>query len=286
MSFGKKAAFPTKILVYGFLLLWALFTILPLYWVASTTFKDPSEAKGFPPTLFPRSFSLKNIYLVFYDPMQHRALGFRPYLNSLILALVMSLITAVISFFAGFGFARYRFRGREILMLALLFINMLPLMAKMIPLFRMFILYRLYDTYIGLILLHSASNAPFAAWLMQGYIRSIPIDLEDSAMIDGCTRAKAVRRIIGPLCAPALAAVTVLSFRYAWNEFTAALILTTSEKLKPYTVAIYKFIGDHSKIDWHLISAAAFISIIPIIFAFAFFQRYFVSGLTRGAIKD
>ncbi|UCF99671.1 MAG: carbohydrate ABC transporter permease [Spirochaetaceae bacterium] len=229
---------------------------------------------------------MRNIYLVFFDPEQHRALGFRPYLNSLIIALGTSLITAAISFFAGFGFARYRFRGREILLLSLLFINMLPLMARVIPLFRMFILYRLYDTYIGLILLHAASQAPFATWLMRGYIWSIPKDLEDSAMIDGCTRGKAVRRIIAPLSAPGLAAVAVLSFRYAWNEFTAALILTTSESMRPYTVAIHKFVGDHSKIDWHLISAASFISIIPIIIAFAFFQRYFVSGLTRGAVKD
>lgn len=286
MRVGKRGSLPAKIAVYAFLLLWALVTIMPLYWVFSTTFKDPEETRGFPPTLWPRSFSLRNLFLVFFDPEQHRALGLWPYLNSLIIALGTALLTAVVSFFAGFGFARYRFRGREVLLLSLLFINMLPLMGRVIPLFRMFVLYRLYDTYLGLVLLHAASQAPFAAWLMRGYIWSIPRDLEDSAMIDGCTRGRAVRRIVAPLAAPGLAAIAVLSFRYAWNEFAAALILTTSESVRPYTVAIFKFVGDHSKIDWHLISAASFVSIIPIIIAFAFFQRYFVSGLTRGAVKD
>jgi ABC-type glycerol-3-phosphate transport system permease component len=121
---------------------------------------------------------------------------------------------------------------------------------------------------------------------MRGYIKTIPRDLEDSAMIDGCTRGQATRRIIAPLAAPGLAAVAVLAFRAAWNEFTAALILTTSEEIRPYTVAIHRFVRDHSKVEWHLMSAAAFISIIPIVIAFSFFQRYFVSGLTRGAVKD
>jgi multiple sugar transport system permease protein len=277
---------PARALVYAFLVVWALITILPLYWVFSTTFKDPEESRGYPPTLVPHSFTFQNIVLVFNDPKTHMSMGFRPYLNSLIIALGTALLTAVVSFLAGFGFARYRFRGREILLLALLFINLLPEMAKMIPLFRMFSLYHLYDTYLGLILLLGAGSAPFSAWLMRGYIRSIPQDLEDSAVIDGCTRGQATRHITAPLAAPGLAAIAVLAFRAAWNEFSAALILTTSDRVRPYTTAIYKYVKEHKSVDWHLLSASSFISIIPIVIAFAFFQRYFVSGLTRGAVKD
>ncbi|OGP60828.1 MAG: hypothetical protein A2V67_16140 [Deltaproteobacteria bacterium RBG_13_61_14] len=277
---------PVKTLVYALLLVWALLTILPLYWVFSTAFKSPEEARGYPPTLIPHSFSFRNLVQVFDDPQTHKSLGFKPYLNSLIIALGTALLTATVSFLAGFGFARYRFRGREVLLLSLLFINMLPEMAKMIPLFRMFILYHLYDTYLGLILLLAAGSAPFSTWLMRGYIKSIPQDLEDSAVIDGCTRGQASRRITAPLAAPGLAAVAVLAFRAAWNEFSAALILTTSDSVRPYTTAIFKYVKEHASVDWHLLSAASFVSIIPIVIAFAFFQRYFVGGLTRGAVKD
>ena len=286
MRRSRIRSLAVKVLVYALLVLWAVVTILPLYWVFSTAFKSPEEARGFPPTLFPRSFSIRNIFLVFNDPRTQNSLGFRPYLNALIIALGTALLTAVVSFLAGFGFARYRFKGREVLLLSLLFINLLPEMAKMIPLFRMFILYRLYDTYLGLILLIAAGAAPFSTWLMRGYIKSIPQDLEDSAVIDGCTRAQATRRITAPLAAPGLAAIAVLAFRAGWNEFSAALILTTSDKVRPYTTALYKYVKEHSSVDWHLLCAASFISIIPIVIAFAFFQRYFVSGLTRGAVKD
>lgn len=277
---------PLKVLVYTLLFIWTLVTILPLYWVFSTAFKSPEESRGYPPTLFPRSFSFQNIFLVFNDPKTHMSMGFRPYLNSLIIALGTALLTAIVSFLAGFGFARYRFKGREVLLLSLLFINLLPEMAKMIPLFRMYSVYKLYDTYLGLILLLAAGAAPFSAWLMRGYIRSIPQDLEDAAVIDGCTRAQATRRITAPLAAPGLAAIAVLAFRAAWNEFSAALILTTSDSIRPYTTAIYKYVKEHKSVDWNLLSAASFVSIIPIVIAFAFFQRYFVAGLTRGAVKD
>ncbi len=277
---------PLKVLVYSLLVIWAFVTVLPLYWVFSTAFKSPEESRGYPPTLFPRSFSFKNILLVFNDPKTHMSMGVRPYLNSLIIALGTAALTAMVSFIAGYGFARYRFKGREILLLSLLFINLLPEMAKMIPLFRMFSLYRLYDTYVGLILLLAAGSAPFSTWLMRGYIKSVPQDLEDSAVIDGCTRAQAARRITLPLTAPGLAAIAVLAFRAAWNEFSAALILTTSDSIRPYTTALYKYVREHKSVDWHLLSGAAFVSIIPIVIVFAFFQRYFVSGLTRGAVKD
>jgi ABC-type glycerol-3-phosphate transport system permease component len=254
-----------------------------LYWIFTTTFKSSTEARAFPPTLIPKSFTFANIIEIFNSS---RVFGFRPFLNSLIISLGTSFIAVVISFLAGFGFSRYRFPGRNILLLSMLFINLLPLLATIIPIFRLFSLYRLYDTYIGLILLHGLKTAPFTAWLMKGYIDTIPVELEESAMIDGCSSRQAMRRIIAPLAAPGLAAVAVFGFRHAWNDFTAALILTTSEKIRPYTIALYRFVGEQGEVEWHLISAAAFISIVPVVVSFAIFQKYFVTGLTGGAIKS
>ena len=278
----RKGSTASKILVYSILLLYLVITLLPLYWIFSTTFKSASETLSFPPSLIPKSFTLANIVEIFTSS---KVFGFRPFLNSVIIALGTSLIAVVLSFLAGFGFSRYRFPGRDILLLAMLFINLLPGLAMMIPMFRLFSIYHLYDTYLGLILLHGIRTAPFCAWLMKGYLDTIPVELEESAMIDGCSPRQAMRKIIAPLAAPGLAAVAVFGFRHAWNDFTAALILTTSQKIRPYTVAMYRFVGEQGEVEWQLISAAAFISIVPVIISFAIFQKYFVTGLTGGAVK-
>lgn len=279
-----RTRFAAKLIVYFVLILYMVITILPLYWILTTTFKSGAEARAFPPTLIPKSFTFDNIVEIFSSS---RVFGFRPFLNSLIISLGTSLIAVVISFLAGFGFSRYRFPGRDILLMSMLFINLLPLLATIIPIFRLFSLYRLYDTYLGLIPLHGLKTAPFTAWLMKGYIDTIPVELEESAMIDGCSSWQAMGQYHRPpLAAPGLAAVAVFGFRHAWNDFTAALILTTSEKIRPYTIALYRFVGEQGEVDWHMISAAAFIFIVPVVVSFAFFQKYFVTGLTGGAIKS
>ncbi len=281
--FGSRANTITRVFVYSVLVTYLIVTILPLYWILVTAFKEPAEAMTYPPTLVPRSITFDNIVRIFTES---RVFGFRPFYNSLVISLGTAVLTVLVSFCAGYGFSRYRFPGRDALLLSLLLINFLPLLAIVIPVFRLFILYQLYDTYLGLILLHGFKTAPFTAWLMKNYIDTLPLDLEDCAMIDGCSPRMAMRRIVAPLAAPGLAAVAVLAFRQAWNDFTAALILTTSADVRPYTIALYRFVGEHGRVEWHLLSAAAFISIVPVVGSFAFVQRYFVSGLTGGALKS
>ncbi len=274
---------PTRIAVYAVLGFYAIITLLPLYWIFVTTFKGPEEALGYPPTFIPESFTFGNIVEIFSSS---KVFGVRPFVNSIIISIGAAVLAVFISFLAGYGFARYRFPGREVLLLSMLFINLLPLLAIVIPLFRLFIIYRLYDTYLGLALLHGCKTAPFTSWLMKNYIDTLPVELEESAMIDGCAPRQAMRKIIAPLAAPGLAAVAVMAFRAGWNDFTAALILTTSAAIRPYTIALYRFVGEQGTVEWRLISAAAFISIVPVVVSFAFFQKYFVAGLTGGAIKS
>jgi ABC-type glycerol-3-phosphate transport system permease component len=280
---GKARRIGARAAVYLVLLLYAVITILPLYWVFSTTFKSEGEALQYPPTLIPRHPTLSNFVEIFSSS---KVFGFRPFLNSLIVALGTSLLAVVVSFLAGYGFSRYRFPGRDLLLVSMLFINLLPLLATIVPLFRLFSLYGLYDTYLGLILLHGLRTAPFTAWLMKGYIDTLPLELEESALLDGCSPALAMRRIILPLATPGLAAVAVFGFHTAWNDFTAALILTTSQNVRPYTISLYRFVGEQGQVAWNLISTAAFISVVPVVISFALFQRYFVTGLTGGALKS
>jgi multiple sugar transport system permease protein len=272
-----------RVLVYLVLVLYAVITILPLYWVFGTTFKGANETLQYPPTLFPRHPTLANLVQIFSSS---KVFGVRPFLNSLVISLGTSALTVSVSYLAGYGFSRYLFPGRDLILVSMLFINLLPLLATIVPLFRLFSLYHLYDTYLGLILLHGLRTAPFTSWLMKGYVDTIPIELEESALIDGCSPGRAMRRIILPIATPGLAAVAVFGFHTAWNDFTAALILTTSAAVRPYTISLYRFVGEQGEVAWNLISAAAFVSVVPVVASFALFQRYFVTGLTGGALKS
>jgi multiple sugar transport system permease protein len=269
--------------VYFVLILYTAITVLPLYWVFTSTFKSAGEALTFPPTIFPRSFTFDN--LVELATKNRLFGGFRPYLNSIIMALGAVCISTVISFLAGYGFSRYRFRGRNALLLFILFINMSTGIVGLIPLFRLFSTYHLYDTYWAIILLHGIGGSSFCTWLMKGYIDTIPVELEEAAVMDGCSSLKIMLRIIVPLAAPGAAAVAVMIFRAVWNDFTGPLILTSSSGVRPYTISLYRFVLDTGRVQWELLSAAAFISIVPVVTSFAIFQKYFVTGLTGGAIK-
>jgi len=276
---GTPAA---KIAVYSLLIIYAVVTFAPLYWIFSATFKSAEEMQRFPPTLVPERMTLDNLIKVFTNS---RVFGARPFLNSLIISLGGAGLTAVLGFLAGYGFARFRFPGRDALLLVILFINLIPRHATIIPIFRMFSFYGLYDTYLGLVLLHGITVAPFASWLMKGYIDTVPLELEESAMMDGCSRRGAMAKIILPLAAPGIAAIAVFGFREAWNDFTTALILTMSAEIRPYTLALYRFVGEQGQVEWNLIAAATFVSIVPVLVAFGIFQKHFVSGLTGGAVK-
>jgi len=283
MSNLSKGSPWARAAVYSLLLAYLFVTFAPLYWIFSATFKTQAEAHRFPPTLVPETFTLENLARVFTDS---RVFGARPFLNSVAIALGTAGLTAVLGFLAGYGFARHEFPGKDVLLTGMLFINLIPRLATIIPIFRMFSFYDLYDSYTGLILLHGITVAPFAAWLLKGYIDTIPVELDESALMDGCSRPRAMLKIVLPLAAPGTAAVAVFGFREAWNDFTSALILTTSAEIRPYTVALYRFVGEQGQVEWNLIAAATFISIVPVLVAFGVFQRYFVSGLTGGALKS
>lgn len=271
-----------RLAVYAVLIGYAIITIAPLYWVFSTAFKPASEAYVYPPTLLPTRPTLENFVTIFTES---RTFGVRPYINSTIYGLGTAGLTAVLSLSAGYGFSRFRFPGRDPLLLGMLFINMLPGLAMMVPFFKLYVSLGLYDTYLGLILVYGVGAAPFAAWLMKGYIDTIPIELEEAALVDGCTRPQALYRVTARLSAPGVAAVAVVAFRAAWDDFSSALMLTSSERIRPYTIAMYKFVGEYGEVTWHLIATAAVVSIVPVVISFSVFQKYFIAGLTGGALK-
>lgn len=280
-SRSERFSILAKVLLYTILLLWTLYALLPLYWIFTTAFKTQADAASFPPTLLPTHFTLATFSRLF----SHYSFGFRPYLNSIILSVGATLLAITLSSLAGYGFSRFRFPGRRFLLLFLLLMNLLPTLIMIVPLYRLFILYRIYNTYIGLILIYGVTSAPFCTWLMFGYFESIPYELEEAALIEGCAWGKSLWHIVLPLAAPGLGAVSIFAYLHAWNDFTNAVVLTSSDSVRPYTVTLYRLLTERGFAQWDLLSAAAFIAVVPILIAFILFQRYFITGLTQGALK-
>ncbi|HDN84267.1 MAG TPA: carbohydrate ABC transporter permease [Candidatus Aerophobetes bacterium] len=270
-----------KLLVYGVLIIWSIYCILPLYWVFTSAFKPVAETRSFPPTLIPKHPTLLNFVKVATG-----SFGLQPFINSIIISLGCAFVAIVISALAGYGFSRFRFRGRRPLLLSLLIVNFIPLLAILIPIYRTFVLYGLYDTYLALIIMDGIRIAPFCTWLMLGFYESIPYTLEEAAMLDGCSRLRALWHVVFPLVSPGIAAVAIFAYLEGWNDFTLAVILTSSERIRPYTVQLFKLIGERSFVQWNELSAASFMAVVPVLIAFGIFQKHFVSGLTRGAIKE
>jgi ABC-type glycerol-3-phosphate transport system permease component len=278
-SIGVAAAW--RAFTYGVLLLYALFCVTPLLWVLTAAVKPPAEAQTVPPTLLPSAPHLDNFRVAFTSP----AFGARPFVNSAVYALGTVALSLVVVSLAGYAFSRFRFPGDRPIFLALVLANLMPGVAKLVPIYLMYSAYRLYDTRVGLVLLFTLAVVPLGTWMMKGYFDRIPRELEESALVDGCTPLSAFARVTLPLAAPGLAALAVIAFVDAWNAFTFPLILTGQQALKPYTVAVYGFVGEYGEVQWHLVSAVAVASVLPLLVLFVLFQRALVSGLTGGAVK-
>jgi len=280
-SRAEKFRIIAKIVIYLLLALWLVFAVLPLYWVLSNAFKSKAETQLWPPTLFPSRITLSSFVELLTNPI----FSFRPYLNTLIIALGSLGLTLFLSSLAGYGFSRFRFPLRRALLLSLILVRLLPTMIMIIPFFRLFLTYGLYNTYLGLILINGITMAPFCTWLMFGYFESIPFELEEAALLDGCSFRRSLWHVVLPLAVPGMAAISIFSFLHAWNEFTNAVVLTSSQAIRPYSVILYRMVSDRGFVKWDLLSAGSFIALIPVMISFIIFQRYFLTGLTQGALK-
>lgn len=204
--------------------------------------------------------------------------------NSARVALTVSLCVVVVSSMAGYALARCRskiFTGYSILMLVL---QMFPTMLLLIPLFRVFSTLKLTNTPWSQILAYLASNLPFSIWLLKGFFETIPYDLEEAAMIDGCNEFSAFVRTILPLSAPGITTVAIFAFINCWNEYTLASIFIRDSNLFPLTLKLQQFVEQYST-DWAAMAAAASIGTIPTLIFLLLAQKYLISGLTAGSVK-
>jgi multiple sugar transport system permease protein len=203
--------------------------------------------------------------------------------NSLIASLSATLASLALGSLAAYGLARYRFRGRAGLAYWILSLRMTPAIASVIPLFILLRNARLIDTLLGLGIVYTVSNLPLVIWLMKGFFEDLPVDMEESALVDGSSRLEAFVRIALPLVSPGLAATAILSFVFIWNEFLFALILT-GRRSQTLPVAVTSFVRE-TGIDWGYMTAAASLMMLPMVMCTLFVRRGLTRGLTLGAVK-
>lgn len=265
--------------LYAAVFCYAVFALLPIFWTIkiSVTPQNLLYSEGI--KLWPGRMTLAN-----YTSVLGATEFPRYFLNSLIVSIATAFAVTAVASLAGYALSRFRFRGKAWVSLVLLITQTFPLVMVIPPIYRIMGQLGLTDNLYGLIIIYTAFNIAFATFLMQSFFDGVPKDLEEAAMIDGCTRVMALRRIILPLTLPGMGATVAFVFTAAWSELLFALMLINSEDQKTFSVGLLTFIGKFA-VDWGQMMAASVMALIPVCLFFMFLQRYLVTGLTAGAVK-
>ncbi len=203
---------------------------------------------------------------------------------TLVIAGASTLIVVLVSIPAAYYTARHTFRGRTLFLLLVLVTQMFAPTALVVGLYREFLQLNLVNSYLALILVNAGFNLAFSIWILQGYFTSIPVELEEAAMLDGLGRFGSMMRVTLPLAMPGIVTAVIFTFIAAWNEFVVALTLTTTPDHQPLTVTLDRFIGAYH-IDWQFLFAGSIFAVVPVVVLFALIERYLVGGLTAGSVK-
>jgi len=256
--------------------------LAPLVLSFFASIKPSAEASAVPPSYLPHNFSLEN-----YSHVLNFGAGLGTYVgNSLGVAAFTIIFSLVLSVPAGFGLARFNIPYKELLFVILLTPLMIPYQALLTPLYFMFAKLGLANTLFGLAIVHTILQIPFSVYLMRNAFESVPRELEEAAVIDGCSTFVSFRRVFLPLVLPGMVTVALFAFIASWNEFLAALIFMNKET--SFTVPIMLVsvrIGHFGSVDWGALQAGILISILPCALIYIFLQKYYVSGLLGGAVK-
>ncbi len=263
----------------GLLVVMLVWTLVPFYWMIVTSLKKDKEIYGYEATLIPRRPTLDAYRRLFAQT------PFVKYMrNSTIIAVSTTLASLVLGCLGAYALARLRFPGRAIIARGLIFTYLVPPALLFIPLFTVLSTLSLIDTREGLILAYLGFTVPFSTWLLLGYFRSVPLELEEAALVDGCSRLSALVRIILPMSLPALAVVAFFSFTLAWSEFLYANVFVNSTDARTITTGLTLFIVE-DVFFWGPMMGASCLATLPPIVVYLVFQRWVVKGLTLGAVK-
>jgi multiple sugar transport system permease protein len=267
-----------KILINMVLIILLLIVVIPFIWMIGASLMKSGESSVFPPKLFPDN-PVFSQYTTLFSKLNFS----KNFLNSFIVSVTVTISSLFVNSLAGFAFAKYRFRGKKRLFTILLATLAIPGQVTMLPVFLILNKMQLLNTYWGLII--TGTSSVFAIFLFKQFIQSIPDDLIESARIDGCSDFKIYWKIILPLTKPALITLSIFTFMGSWNDFLWPLIVMSKESMYTLPVALANLFGEHL-IDTELMMAGSVITILPVLIVFLFLQRYYISGIMAGGIKE
>lgn len=284
---GRHAAAPmerlprgVRPLQYVALAMYLVFLGFPLIWLLSTSFASPQDLVRLHPGLFPDQPTLQNYVTAFSAQALVRSA-----MNSLIVAIATAVLTVVVALPASYAVVRLRSRMAKPILGWVLVSQLFPFILLVIPIFLILSSTGLVDSRSGLVLIYVVWILPFALWMLQGYVRELPLDIEEAAMVDGASRLQVLRSIVFPLLLPGIVATTLFAFITAWNEFFFALVLIKSPELETLPLTLARFVGLEGVARLGPLAAGALVATLPGLALFGFIQRGLIGGMTAGATK-
>jgi multiple sugar transport system permease protein len=268
-----------RVVTYAGLAIGLVYAGFPVLWMLFSSIKSNTEIFSLPPRILPKEVTLVAYRAIFGDPVKIRF-----FLNSYLVASVVTLLTLFVAIMSGYGFSRYSFKLKKPLNLFIISTQTVPPITLLIPYFGLVVAFRMYDTYFALIFTYMVFTLPYAILMMTGYFNTLPRELDEAVMVDGGSNFFALWRVLVPISVPGIVATGVYTFLLAWNEFLFALTLTKSTEMRTVPIGIQQLMGQHAY-QWNEMMAMSMLGSLPILVMYLVAQRYFLAGMTAGAVK-
>ncbi len=270
---------PIKVILSILLILGGAFAGFPVLWMFISSLKSNTEIFFWPPTFIDKSFSLRSYIEILTD-----AEKVRYFLNSYFVSAVVVVLTLVIGILAAYAFSRFDFPLKGLINTLIVSVQAVPPIVLLIPYLSLIVSLKLFNTYWALILTYLVFTLPYCILMITGYFNTLSTDLDEAVMIDGGSRMKALWKILVPVSVPGLVSVGMYTFMQAWNEYLFALALTQTTNMRTVPIGINMLMGQHTY-DWSQMMAMSFLGSLPVLILFIFFQKYFIAGMSSGAVK-
>lgn len=270
---------PVKVVLTICLIFGGLFASFPAIWMFLSSLKSNSRIFAWPPTFIDSSFSLDSYIAILKDSEKVRF-----FLNSYFVSMVVVVLTLMIGIMAAYAFSRFDFPLKGLINTIIVSVQAIPPIVLLIPYMSLIVALKLFNTYLALILTYLVTTLPYCILMITGYFNTLSTDLDEAVMIDGGSRMRVLWNILVPISVPGLVSVGMYTFMQAWNEYLFALTLTKTTNMRTVPIGINLLMGQHSY-DWSQMMAMSFMGSLPVLLLFVFFQRYFIAGMSSGAVK-
>jgi multiple sugar transport system permease protein len=276
MMRADKTNLPASIVTWVIVIL----MVFPLIWMLLTSIKPQSELFVFPIKLLPEHVTFGH-----YERLLEDTPFLRYFWNSVVLSVATTVVVMVVATLGGYSLARFKYRGRETIAIAVLCTYLMPSVVLIIPLYLMMVKLGLENTLTSLVISYTTFALPYALWLLRSFMAGIPEDLEAAALVDGASRLGAFMDVILPQALPGIISTALFTFILAWNEYLYALVMVNTDETRPLTTGVMNMLVSSFNIEWSLLMAASVMMSVPLLFFFAFLQRYLTSGFGAGGVK-